>query len=308
MTVFTRRAWIGAACSAFALAGVAGASAPTDRLVLLGTMGGPTPSARRAMTSQLLVIAGAHYLVDCGPGTITRLAAAQVAANALDAIFVTHLHDDHIGDLGALLVIAWTMGLARPIDVYGPPPIARTVALLLQAFAPDIDARRREIARPAPADLIRVHELSDDGVFLRDDGVSVAAARVDHGEMAPAFGFRFESSERTVAFSGDTRAVPALRHLTADADLFVAEAMYLPAVERRLRNQPGAVQFEALLRRIHMTAEEAGLVAAQAHVRTLVLSHLVPGDDVAITDAQWRAAAHTHFQGRVVVGHDLLTL
>ena len=91
--------------------------------------------------------------------------------------------------------------------------------------------------------------------------------------------------------------------LARGADVLVHEALYVPAA-------PGAPG-TALRKHImdsHTPVEDAGRVAAEAGVKTLVLSHLVPAENPPISDEQWLAAARTHFSGRIVVGHDLLEL
>ena len=61
------------------------------------------------------------------------------------------------------------------------------------------------------------------------------------------------------------------------------------------------------MRRSHSPTVEVGRLAARAGVKTLVLSHFVPGD-ASMTDAAWRAAAASHFHGHIVVGHDLMVV
>jgi len=90
--------------------------------------------------------------------------------------------------------------------------------------------------------------------------------------------------------------------------VLVHEAMYLPAVDRlaaRVPNHPGLKQH---LLASHTSAEDAGRVAQEAGVKLLVLSHLVPADDPAVTDEMWIAAARVHFSGPVIVGRDLLEI
>lgn len=306
----TRRGLLGAGFASIALDTALAQQTKTapERLVLLGTMGGPVPSATRAMASQALVVGGAAYLIDCGVGAVGRLAAAGIQPRDLTAIFITHLHDDHIGELPALMMAAWASGLMRPIDVYGPAPLSRMVTQFFEAFEPTIAQRTAEFPRPHPATLFRVHELIADGEVLQTNALTVSAVAVDHGDVAPAFGYRLATPSRTIVITGDTRLAPAVQRLARDADILVAEATYLPALQRQLQALPDGARMEALLRRIHMTAPEAGELATRAHVGALVLSHLIPGDDATITDAQWIAAAAEHFHGCIIVGRDLLEL
>ncbi|HEY6147953.1 MAG TPA: MBL fold metallo-hydrolase, partial [Thermoanaerobaculia bacterium] len=90
------------------------------------------------------------------------------------------------------------------------------------------------------------------------------------------------------------------------ADVLVHEALYLPALEALLGRVPDAARLREHLVASHTTPEDAGRIAAEAGVSTLVLSHLVPGDDPSITDEQWSSGARRFFKGRVVVGRDLM--
>lgn len=56
----------------------------------------------------------------------------------------------------------------------------------------------------------------------------------------------------------------------------------------------------------HTVPEDVGRIAAQAGVKTSVLSHFVPGDDPSITDEQWAEGVRQHFSGRILVGKDLM--
>ena len=67
-------------------------------VTLLGT-GSPIPDPNRAGPATLIQAAGENYLVDAGRGVVMRLVAAGVPVGQLDAVFVTHLHSDHITDL-----------------------------------------------------------------------------------------------------------------------------------------------------------------------------------------------------------------
>jgi ribonuclease BN (tRNA processing enzyme) len=94
--------------------------------------------------------------------------------------------------------------------------------------------------------------------------------------------------------------------LARGADVLVHEAMYGPAIDRLVARVPHAATLKRHLLASHTLAEDAGRVAQSAEVKTLVLSHLVPADDPAVTESMWLEAARTHFRGQVIVGRDLL--
>ena len=92
------------------------------RLVLLGSKGGPALRPGGPWpSSSLLELGGRTIVVDCGLGVTRGLVDAGIGLKALDLIFITHLHSDHVLELGPLIHTAWTAGLATPVEVFGPP-------------------------------------------------------------------------------------------------------------------------------------------------------------------------------------------
>lgn len=272
------------------------------RVILLGTKGGPTPSAFRAPACVLLLADDHPYLVDCPNGVAQQLAKAGVALEALSQIFVTHNHSDHVIDAGTLLVLAWGAGLNSPVTLHGPPPLASIVDNSLAASRYDVEARMREEGRRALAPLVRVHEAAGAGIVYEDSRVKVTSSLVDHYTVKPAFAYRFDTRGRSVVVSGDTTYSRNVVELARGADLLIHEAMYLPAIDQLAGEHAPALR-EHLLRS-HSTTEQVGLVAAQAGVKKLVLSHLVPAFP-AITDAMWLEGVRKHFGGEAIVGRDL---
>jgi ribonuclease BN (tRNA processing enzyme) len=154
---------------------------------------------------------------------------------------------------------------------------------------------------------VHAHEVRAGGLVMEDRNVRVTAALVHHPPMVPAFAYRFDAADRSVVISGDTTPVESLVTLARDADVLVHEALYdAAAVDRLIANVPNAPDLRRSILSHHTTAEQAGRVAAAARVGTLVLSHLIPAEDPAITEEMWAAAARTHFGGRVVVAKDLM--
>jgi ribonuclease BN (tRNA processing enzyme) len=278
------------------------------RLILLGTSGGPTPKASRAAPAQVILYRDAAFVVDCGNGVARQLRLAGVPLTALRHVFLTHHHSDHNADYGTLLLLAWASDLVKPVDTWGPPPLGRMTTLFLEMSQADIAVRVADEGRPALAPLIRPHEITKEGVVLRDGDLTVTCARVHHPLVEQTYAYRFDVPGRSVVISGDTSPSQSLVALARGADVLVHEAMYLPAVERMLAGAPNPAALRQHLLDSHTPVEEAGRIAAEAKVKTLVLSHFVPGDTPPVTDAQWLAGAKKHFGGNVVVGRDLLEI
>jgi len=91
------------------------------RLITLGTGGGPVPRAKRAQSSNLLIVNGTPYLVDAGDGVARRLAKLKFNLRSLGTIFITHGHNDHTGGLPHLLSVQWGAQRSQPINVMDRP-------------------------------------------------------------------------------------------------------------------------------------------------------------------------------------------
>lgn len=306
----TRReclALTGAAVAALpGVAALAAETRPPTRLILLGTKGGP-PLARhgRNNTANLILIGGVAHVVDCGYGVARQMVAAGVNPGQARHIYLTHHHSDHTLEYGTLLYQAWLSPRRPQIDVHGPRGVAEMTRAAFDYQALDITTRIADEGMVDPRSMVTVHELAGDGVVLKTDDVTVTACRVRHPPIAESYAFRFDAADRSIVISGDTAYSPELVKLAKGADVLVHEALYLPglgAIVARAKNAP--LLREHILAS-HTSTEDVGRVAAEAGVKTLVLSHLIPGDDPAISDEHWLAGVRTHFKGRALVGRDL---
>ena len=288
--------------------GSASAAQPASRLILLGTAGGPTPKPNRAAAAQAIIVGDAAYVIDCGSGVARQLVLAGVKLKTLRRIFITHHHSDHNVDYGSLMLIAWAADLATPVDSYGPPPLTEMTQNFLAYNRVDIATRMADEGRPSLAGLIQPHEITTAGLVMQDANVRVTAALVDHPPLVPSFAYRFDCPDRSIVISGDTRPSEGLVALAKGADVLVHEVMFLPAIEALIASEPNAKTLREHLLASHTSAADVGKVATRAGVKTLVLSHFVPGGFPFITDDQWRDAVRPHFGGEIIVGRDLMVL
>ncbi len=283
-----------------------GAQTARTRLILLGTGGGPRPRRASSASAQVIVTNNVAYVIDCGDGVARQLAFAGVPLTTLRNIFITHQHSDHNADYGNLILLAWEAGLSTRVDTWGPPPLKNMTRLFFEMNAYDISTRISNEGRPPVAPLVHVHEFLSGGMVMADDNVKVTAALVDHAPVVPAFAYRFDARDRSIVISGDTSPSQNLVTLAAGADVLVHSVMYPAAIDRLVARVPNAAALKASILAHQTSAEDAGRVAEEAGVRTLVLSHFVPPDDPEVTDGMWLDAARRHFRGRVIVGRDLL--
>lgn len=270
-------------------------------VTLLGT-GSPIPDPNRAGPSTLIRAGQQTFLVDCGRGVLQRLAAVGSGANALTALLLTHLHSDHIADLGDVIITRWVSTFTEqvPLPIIGPPGTAEVVAATLKAFGHDIGyriAHHADLTAPPP---VQVHEYTEGAVWDRD-GVRVLVAPTDHRPVTPTIGFRVEYDDASVVLAGDT--VPCT---TLDALADGASALVHTVIRKDLVDQLPLQRFRDI-GDYHSSVQQAAATAARAGVGILILTHYVPAL-VPGTEDQWRALAATEFGRQIELGDDLHTV
>lgn len=268
-------------------------------VTLLGT-GSPIPDPDRAGPSTLIRAGGQTFLVDCGRGVQQRLAAAGSAANLLTALLLTHLHSDHIADLGDVIITRWISTFTpdpAPFQIIGPPGTAEVVDATLAAFAHDISYRIAHHADLTEPPAIEVHEYTE-GVVWDHETVRIVAAPTDHRPVAPTIGFRIEHDGASVVLAGDTVPCDTLDELAAGAGALVHTAIRHDLIDamplQRIRD----------ICDYHSSVEQAADTAARAGVGILILTHYVPSPAPGQYD-DWRALAATVFDRQIELGDDL---
>ena len=218
-----------------------------------GSFPGPDSPA-----SCYLIEAGDFRLVlDLGNGALGALQ-RYTALSDVDAICLSHLHADHCMDMLGYSVFQnyHPEGPRPPIPVYGPPGTADRLTLALGSQSKGV-TEAFEFAELAPG-TIEIGPLT------------MTTARMRH--PIETFGFRIEHAGQVVVYSADTGPCDELVALARDADLLLAEASYVDGPD--------------LPPDLHLTARQAAEHAARAGADELVLTHLVPWNDPAVSQAQ----------------------
>jgi ribonuclease BN (tRNA processing enzyme) len=309
-------------------------------LVLLGTAAAPFPVPGRAGISSALVVDGRVFVVDCGRGSPSRFADAGLDFARLEAVFVTHLHADHIGDLPGMILYPWGVrtgsdGPLPPLRVYGPsrpdmlpegdatfarkttihperpaPGTADLVESILAGYAYHLNVMPLDCYMPDAGALVRAVDIPVPGtaggsaqasaVVFEDDALRVTAVRVTHGHAVPALGYRFDTADGSVVFSGDTTVNDDLIALARNADILVHQVADLGYLGR---HGTDAAELERM-HGLHTDVSEVGGVAERAGVRELILTHYLPADPAAISEQEWQRRAGQGFSGTTTAGRD----
>ncbi len=246
-------------------------------------------------------------LFDAGRGVVNQLVRAGVPLHAVNPVFITHHHFDHIGDLYDVMLATWMHGRQEPLRIYGPPETRRIVdALLTQVY--DLDWQWRSLGEPSFGGWKPI--VAEDvvpGPVLDTGSWTVTAETVMHGDglgFPPAFlkrwtcyGYRFEAGGKVVAISGDTTSCDGIHRLARNADVLV-HCCYMASAE--IENE----HFRRLVQHTMAAGDSVGKIAARANAKTLVLTYHRPRKDDRMLETLAEEVARD-FTGRIVIGEDL---
>ena len=290
-----------------------------DALYVITTgTGAPLPETNR-VGPQTVVIAGNQILVfDAGHGSTLKLEMSGVEASAISGLFLTHYHSDHIGDIGELMLKRWASNVAaKPLPIYGPVGLDQVVAGFESAYELDKGyriAHHGEDLLPVEAfggDVIEFDlgaDLTTSKVVYSSGDVEVIAFNVDHFPIVPAVGYRVNYKDRSVVISGDTIYTESLIDHAMGADLFISEALHMgfsKMVSDASEDMDSNLSDVAHdIQDYHISPEDAAIVAREAGIKQLVLTHILPPIPSRILEAGFTKEARAVYDGEIYISHD----
>ena len=274
------------------------------QVVFLGT-GNPAPTAETMGPAVAIVVNGASYLVDAGVGVVRRAAEASARGvpglemTKLERVFLTHLHSDHTMGLPDLIYTPWIMHRTVPLAVYGPEGTAAMTTHILEAWSADNDIRINGLEHGNTSGYkVVAHEIQP-GVVYQDSNVKVTAFLVNHGSWKQAFGYRFDTADRSIVLSGDTAPSEAVVAQCGGCDVLIHE------VYSQMGYDVSPEAWKQYSRAFHTSTHELAALATRARPKTLILYHQMyfgrPRDTRATQLAELRAL----YKGKVISARDL---
>jgi ribonuclease Z len=296
-------------------------------IITVGT-GSPAPDPRRVQSCVAVLADGAFLMFDAGAASAWRADQLRLPMADLNAVFLTHLHSDHIADLPLMADISWRYGRTHELQVYGPEGTEKVVAGFSQAFGPDVGFRYAskenpdvplEVALPVSHDIKTPGPTRAVLVYRHKNGLAVYAFLVEHPPVWPAFGYRIEYKGRAVVLSGDTRRSENVVRQARGADILIHEAFNKKLVDRMValgREEAHSDRYAKMTARMvkgvqdyHSSPVDAAQIAAQAGVKTLVLTHIIPpmGGRAArflVTERLFLQGVADAYHGKVLIAED----
>ena len=281
-------------------------------VTLTGT-GGPPITPGRAGAGVFVKYNDVVVQFDAGRATSNRLIEAGLRLADLDAVFITHIHSDHVFGLAELVLSRWIETqfdeVATPLSIFAPSGgAARFVKRMLEPYDEDIHLRRehmgsREVvldAQEFPASFTPVEVWASP-----DRAVVVESVAVHHEPVPDAVAYKVTTPDGSVVISGDTRVCQEVEDFSRHANVLVHEAFRRAPLAFIIEHIP---RIKSILD-YHADSIPLGAMAQRAQVNTLMLTHLGPPPQNEVDEQGFsddvKAGGYT---GHVLVGRDLLSV
>lgn len=245
------------------------------KLIILGS-GTCVPSLKRGAPANYLEAENRQILIDCGSGTLLQLEKSGKSYKDIDAIFVTHTHPDHVAGIIPMihaLIATPLFSREKELLLIGPKGFKK--------FNEQCIASVIRGPRTFPMQIIEIEDKMDYPPF------KVLTTGTVHSENSIAY--RFEHQGKSVVITGDADYDRGIVELSRNCDLLIADCSFV----------------ESMKAGNHMTPRECGLVAREAGVKKLLLSHL---HNLPFPDIERLKECRQVFNGDVSLAEDFLEI
>jgi ribonuclease Z len=283
---------------------------------LCGT-GSPFPDPDRAAPCTLVIAGKDMFLFDAGSAAAKQISTMGFSTGQLKGVFVTHFHSDHIDGLGEVLMTRWAQHTeGQRLTVHGPTGISAVLDGFKTAYTADTGyrtAHHGEATMPPELAGANVHEFTvQKGSYttvLQQPDLLIEAFAVNHQPITPAVGYRINYKGRTLVLSGDTASDEQVKDAARNADLLVHEALS-PELVAKLQetaiknNRSKLAKIFSDIPNYHATPLDVAVLAQQAQVGHVVLSHIVPPLPLPPLREIFLGKAPDIFKGPFRIGED----
>ena len=244
------------------------------RLTILGS-GTAAPLLERNCAGYLVEIGNQKLLFDSGAGTIRRLLELRINLFDIHHIFYTHLHNDHINDLGAII---WSSNYGgkrkKPLNLYGPEGFKKYLDILMNKL---LKLKKLNFK-------INIKELKKSNVNIGN--VTIKTFPIKHSSTTKSIAYRIGHKSKSIVYVGDTGCNTQAVSAAKNTDFLIVECSLPREVEG------------------HLTPSSAGKIAAKANVKTLILTHFYP--EVLKTDIKKECSKE--FKGNIILAKDRMRI
>ena len=271
-------------------------------LTLLGT-GCPKVDYKRFGPANLISTKMTNILVDCGSGITQRLDQINISTADIDALFLTHLHSDHVVDLYQLIISSWHSYRTKPWKIYGPKGTKKFVSKIMNAWQEERTQRiKYENRSSTKAFNIIVKEFSTSGTVNIKD-LKIKYFEVDHKPVPFAYGFCFLKNNKKLTISGDTRPCENVMKFGQLSDVLLHEVFIEDEIKET--NKMRTLKTLHNVKDYHTPSSIVGKIARLTRCKKLVLTHLVP---TKFNEKKLKKTVKNDFGKNPIIGRDLLKI
>jgi len=243
------------------------------QLTLLGT-GCPKVNHKRFGPSNLVSTKKTSILIDCGSGVTQRLQEVKFSSADINALFLTHLHSDHVVDLYQLIISSWHSYRTKPWKIFGPKGTKKFVKKIMEAWKDErIQRIKYEQRSSIEAFNIIVTEFNRYGKIKIND-LKIEYFLVDHKPVKYAYGFNFYYQRKKLTISGDTKPCENLMKYGQLTDVLLHEVFIEGEKDKITKMRTKKTLHN--VKNYHTLSTMVGKVARIVRCKKLVLTHFVP--------------------------------